>query len=341
MSHLFSLISQKPDEKNEAGSRIRATKSNFPKLESQSLYRLTLAPKAIREAHWHANADELGFVVKGTLLITFYANGNELQQFKVEEGDAFLIPSGALHLIENRAASEAELILQFSNSEPEDFALSKTFTTFSNSVLGNTWDLPASHFANWKRPKEEIFAALPLKEEPLSKNALYPSAYCYQLAKAEPLVQNSGGSAKVARRDVWPALSHQALYLLNLNSSGMREPHWHPETSEMGYILKGKGRMSVLSPKGNIDTYEMGPGDLYFIPEAYPHHIENLTDEDLTILVFFNNPLPGDIGFTGSIRALPKEGIAASLSAPLPLIETLPAYRSDLLIVPKKNPQDP
>lgn len=113
----------------------------------------------------------------------------------------------------------------------------------------------------------------------------------------------------------------------------MREPHWHPKTAEMGYVLKGKGRMSILSPSLESDTYEMETGDLYFIPEAYPHHIENLTDEPLTILVFFNNALPGDIGFTGSVRSFPVKAVASSIGAPLEVIETLPTYHSDLLIV--------
>ena len=50
----------------------------------------------------------------------------------------------------------------------------------------------------------------------------------------------------------------------------MREPHWHPRTAEMGYVVKGRARMTVLSPGAKVDTYELGPGDMYFIPRAYP-----------------------------------------------------------------------
>ena len=32
--------------------------------------------------------------------------------------------------------------------------------------------------------------------------------------------------------------------------------------------------MTVLDPDGSLDTYELEPGNAYFIPRAYPHHIE-------------------------------------------------------------------
>jgi oxalate decarboxylase len=42
---------------------------------------------------------------------------------------------------------------------------------------------------------------------------------------------------------------------------------------------------------------------VYFIPRAYPHHIENLTDSKLRFLIFFDTPDVQDIGFTGAIPA--------------------------------------
>jgi hypothetical protein len=32
--------------------------------------------------------------------------------------------------------------------------------------------------------------------------------------------------------------------------------------------------MTVLSPGAKVDTYELNSGDMYFIPRAYPHHID-------------------------------------------------------------------
>ncbi len=47
--------------------------------------------------------------------------------------------------------------------------------------------------------------------------------------------------------------------------------------------------MTILSPDGvnSLDTYKLKPGDVYFVPRAYPHHIENIGQTEVIILVFF------------------------------------------------------
>lgn len=339
-SPLFHLGQLEPQFKGQSGSRARVTKSNFPALQGMSLYKLILHPKAIREPHWHANADELGYCLKGKVLISLYGNKNTQAEFLVNEGEAFLIPSGALHYIENVGEATSEIIIQFSNEEPEDFALSSTMGMFSDSVLGNTWNVSAQLFHSFKRSTQEVLIVMGEGSRKIPKEAHYPSIYRYDLKGSSPLLANEGGSAKVARGDVWPILTKQALYSLALTGAGMREPHWHPETAEMGYVEKGKGRMSILSPSGQVDTYEMSEGDLYFIPKAYPHHIENLTDSSLHILIFFDQAMPGDVGFTGSVKSYPNEVLAAALKAPKELFAQLPTYYEDLFIVKKINPLD-
>lgn len=118
----------------------------------------------------------------------------------------------------------------------------------------------------------------------------------------------------------------------------MREPHWHPQTAEMGYVNYGHARMSVLSPNGNIDTYEVKAGDLYFIPKAYPHHIENLGKSDLNILIFFDQPMPEDIGFTASLKSFDNEVLTALFDCKDDFFKNLPTYYHNLLIVKRSNP---
>ena len=339
-SHLFHLGRVKPQNQTEGGYRVEATKSNFPLLQGMSFYRLVLYPKGIREPHWHANADELGYCLKGKVLVSLYATKNEKETFLVNEGEAFFIPSGSLHDVENVNEEASELILQFSHEEPEDFGISSTFGMFSDAVLGNTWGVSSQVFKSLKRSTKEVFIALGKEARPIPKEARYSSIYRFNLDGAPALIANGGGTAKVARNDVWPALKRQALYSLVLTDEGMREPHWHPETAEMGFVHQGKGRMSILSPSGKVDTYEMNEGDIYFIPKAYPHHIENLDAGPLQILIFFDQGMPGDIGFSGSVKSYSNEVLANVLHCPKDFFANLPTYYEDLFIVKKVNPLD-
>jgi oxalate decarboxylase len=341
MNHHFSFHKMKPQDKGEGGHRMRATKDNFKVLEGMSFYKLVLETKALREPHWHANADELGYALKGTLLISIYGNKNVKEAFLVKIGEAFFIPSGSLHSIENVGDETAEVILTFSHEEPEDFGLSSVFGMFSDAVLGNTWNVEAEAFKEMKRSsKEESFIVKLEQGTPITKEMQYSSPYHFALEATSPLINNQGGTAKVARGNVWEALRRQAVYSLRLTGQGMREPHWHPETRELGYVKEGKGRMSILSPSGKVDSYEMEKGDIYFIPKAYPHHIENLEGSDLHLVIFFDQAMPQDIGFTGSIKSFPNEVLGEVMHCKKHLFENLPTYYEDLFIVKKKNPVD-
>ena len=340
MKHHLSFGKLKPQDKSSGGYRTKATKRSFPALQNMSFYKLILHKQAVREPHWHANADELGYCLKGSLLISIYGNKNTKETFVIKEGHAFFIPSGALHSIENIGKSSAEVILQFSHQEPEDFGLSTVFGMFSNAVLGNTWDVSSNHFQNMKRLSKGSFIAKVEKSTPVSKELHYSSPYQFALEESSPLIANPGGTAKVARNNVWPVLRTQALYSLQLTGKGMREPHWHPETAEMGYVANGKGRMSILSPSGKVDTYKMEAGDIYFIPKAYPHHIENLQSSGLHLLIFFDQAMPQDIGFTASVKSSSDELLSGVMHCKKEVFEELPTYYEDLFIVKKRNPVD-
>jgi oxalate decarboxylase len=334
----FRLSQQAPHNTAEGGYRILGTKKNFPALNGMSVYFLSLQPQAVREPHWHANADELGYCIKGNLLISLYANGNDRETFLISQGETFFIPSGSLHTLENVGAEAAELILQFSHDEPEDFGLSSVFGMFSDEVLGNTWATPGEYFHTLKRSTKEIFISKLASASKIEKANHYKSKYQFSLEASSPLVVNGGGSAKVARNNVWPVLGRQSVYSLHLTKEGMREPHWHPETAELGYVNAGKGRMSILSPDGTVDTYIMEKGDIYFIPKAYPHHIENLGNEDLHLVIFFDQPMPQDIGFTGSVKSNSNEVLTAIMHSPQGFFDKLPTYYEDLFIVENRNP---
>ncbi len=341
MPHHLALHKMSAEFKNEMGYRYRAVKKDFPVLEGMSFNKLVIQPGAFREPHWHPNADELGYCLKGSVIVTLYASRNQKESFLVSEGEVYLIPSGAFHSLENVGSGVAEILAQFSHEDPEDFELSAVFTGFSNSVLGNTWDVSSDHFKDLKKNTRGVIFGSTGKPSSIPKDSKYASLYRFRLQESFPIFHKEGGKAKAARQNVWPILERQAVYSLLISETGMREPHWHPKTAELGYLVEGRVRMTILSPDGSICTYILEPGDIYFIPKAYPHHIENLSCSDSKMVLFFDQAMPQDIGFTATLKAFPEEIIAGALHCKKEVITSLPTYFENLLIVNKRNPLDP
>lgn len=335
--HLFHLSSTSPHNKTEGGERIKAYSGNFPILKGMSVYKLLLQPRGAREPHWHPNADELGYCLQGQVLVTFYHTADLKQTLLVQAGEMFLIPSGALHYIANVGKEKAELLLQFSHENPEEFGLSSSIGMFSNAVLGNTWGVDQKLFQKLHRPLQDRFAVLTQAAERIPPEAQTSSPYHYNLEGSQPILDKPGGSVRMARQNFWPILKQQSLYSLRLTGQGMREPHWHPETGEMGYVHTGQGRMTILNPSGEKDTYLLKPGDLYYIPKAYPHHIENIAQDPLHFLIFFDQAMPRDVGFTGSVRSFSNEILGSVLQVEPAFFNHLNKYYTDLFIVDKIN----
>ena len=339
--HVASLKGGVSQYSSELGSITAVTAETFPILKNLSIKRLVLAPGTIREPHWHANANELTYCISGTVLVSVLDTGSVVSAFAIEAGQMFHIPSGSLHHIENIGDTEAELIVAFRHELPQDFSLWSGFGAMTDAVLGNTFSTPSSTWASIPRDTTPRYLVARPGDPVIPDGATFPNPHKFDVESQSAPVSSPVGSAKLAREGFWPSLTNISMYSLRVSDDGMREPHWHPVTSEMGYIHAGHARMTILDPDGRLDTYLLEPGDVYFVPASYPHHIEVIGDDDIHFLVFFDQATPADIGYRAAASAYSPEVLAATFSVPLANWPALPFTPEDPLIVAKQNPSDP
>ena len=126
------------------------------------------------------------------------------------------------------------------------------------------------------------------------------------------------------------------MFSVRITDIGMREPHWHPETAEMGYVTSGRGHMTILSPGGHTETFEIKPGDTYFIRLHIPITSKISAAEHCTSL-FSDQPIPGENAPHLLFARGPGSGIRCRRCA----LPKFPISRVDPLIVPRSNPLSP
>lgn len=340
-SHTGSLLGGEIVEENAFGSMRRVTADNLPILKNLSIKRVLLNPGAMRTPHWHANANELTYCVSGTALVSVLENHSRFASFIVTAGQMFHIDSGALHHIENIGTEVAEFIIAFRNERPEDFGLGATFGAFTDAVLGNTYDLPSADMAKIRRTTTDHKLAARVGAPEIPAAAYFDDPHKFDIEAQAPGLNYASGNARFARDQFWPALKDISMYSLRVAEDGMREPHWHPITGEMGYVHQGNARMTVMNPDGTLDTWTMATGDMYFIPAAYPHHIENIGADDWHFLIFFDQPFPADIGYKASASAYSREVLAAAFNTHIDDLPAFPFTPVDPLVVDRINPVDP
>lgn len=338
--HWVSLTGSTPTFQNDLGSVQVVDGRTLPILKGLSIKRVTLAPRAIREPQWNVNANQLSYVVRGEVLVSMLGTGGVFSSFVVPAGQMYHVESGSVYHIENLGDTEAEIINALRSERPQHFSLRDSLSAMTDAVLGNTYDLATSAFDAFARPE-----AAEILERRGATTAgptqRLPNAHLFDVDGQHPPLSFPYGTNRPARKQYWAALEDLSMYSLRIKENGMREPHWHPVTAEMGYVAKGHARMRVLDPDVTVDEYELAPGDVYFIPRAYPHHIEVLGDEEFHFLIFFDQPTPGDIGYRATATAFSREVLAATFDIPERELPEFPFTPADPLVVARKNPTAP
>lgn len=324
----------------EFGSIRQLSAASFPILERMSIKRIVLAPGALREPQWNVNANQLAYVTKGTILVSMLGSADAFSSFVASAGQMYHVESGAVYHLENVGDGEAEIVAALRTDDPQHFSFAGSLNAMTNAVLGNTYDLAASAFAPFTRAAPQQIVRRTGNAR-IPDTAGLPNAHLFDAEGQVAPLSYEYGFAKLARRQYWAALEDLSMYHLHIGGDGMREPHWHPITAELGYVWKGRARMRVLAPDGSLDEYVLEPGDVYFIPRAYPHHIEALTDEGIDFLIFFDRPTPGDIGYRATASAFSREVLSASFQVPERDLPVFPETPIDPLIVARGNPRDP
>jgi mannose-6-phosphate isomerase-like protein (cupin superfamily) len=74
-------------------------------------------------------------------------------------------------------------------------------------------------------------------------------------------------------------ITNQSLAEARLAVGASTQPHYHPKTEEIYYLLSGTGRMRI-----DDELRDVGPGDAVAIPPGAPHEITNTGDQILIFL---------------------------------------------------------
>ena len=117
------MLGQEP--LNTTGGLVRITDStNFPISKTIAAGHLDIDPGAMREMHWHPNADEWSFFIKGRARVTIFGAEGNARTFDYMAGDVGVVPRNMGHFIENLSDDEPVEVLEIFRADKfQDFSL--------------------------------------------------------------------------------------------------------------------------------------------------------------------------------------------------------------------------
>jgi len=320
-SFRFQLGAVAPKSWN-GGWAKEATVAEFPVSEKLAGVLMSLNPGGLRELHWHANAAEWAYVIKGQCRVTTINPQGQSQIADFAAGDVWYFPRGFGHSIQGIGAEDCLFVLVFDNgyfSEFGTFSISDWVGHTPPEVLAKNFGVPASTFANF--PKREVYIAKgpvppPLPADP-APGTINPGTltHRYRLLAQRPDTYPGGTNRLVSQRE-FPISTTITGALMRIKPGGMRELHWHPNADEWQYYIGGRARMSVFGSHGRVRLEEFNAGDVGYVPQGYGHYIENAGSEDLELLIVLNNGTYESISLANWMGANPPLLLATNFEVP-------------------------
>ena len=159
-------------------------------------------------------------------------------------------------------------------------------------------------------------------------------SFKYALEASTPQIKAAGGEIREGNKKTFPALEGLAIFSLILKPGAVRIPHWHPDANELDYVIQGRAEIAIVGPDEIKTSFEVGKGEISFIPRGWFHSIRNPGPGDLHVLVIFNNADPNDIGISVGLGGMSSVVLSETLGAPADVFAN---FRSDVLFI---APQD-
>ena len=323
----------------EGGSAKEVTVEQFPVSKGIAGVSMILKPGCLRELHWHANAAEWAYVIKGHCRVTVIDPEGHSEIKNFGPGDVWYFPRGHGHSIQGIGDEECHFILTFDNgafSEFSTFSISDWIAQTPISVLAKNFHMSENDFANF--PKGEVYAvcgpvpaAIPSEPSPFSQYQ-GPLTHRYRLGAQRPLYFE-GGTFSFVDMKQFPISSTMAGAILELKPKAMRELHWHPNADEWQYYISGKARMTVFLSRGKSVTEEFKAGDVGYVPQGCGHYVENLSDEPCKVLAVFNTGNYQEIALSQWIASNPNGLLQTNFGTSKAIVDKFPK-KSAVMVLP-------
>ena len=150
----YRLLSQTPNKRARGGEVRIADSHNFKVSKTIAAALVTLKPGALRELHWHPNADEWQYYVTGKGRMTVFTGGGKARTMDFQAGDVGYIQQSLPHYIENTGDADLEFLEMFKSDHYEDISLAQWMSHLPPELVDAHLHLGEKRIASV--PKEKL-----------------------------------------------------------------------------------------------------------------------------------------------------------------------------------------
>ncbi|WP_382307154.1 cupin domain-containing protein [Herbiconiux sp. UC225_62] len=153
---IFRLSRSTPVFENSGGRIQIADSSNFPASKTIAAGLVTIEPGSMRELHWHPNADEWQYWLKGQGRMTVYNTGPHANTTDFRPGDVGVVKRNLGHYVENTGDETLIFLETFRSDHYEEVSLANWLSHLPPSLVSQHLNIPAEVLATFPRGTQGI-----------------------------------------------------------------------------------------------------------------------------------------------------------------------------------------
>jgi oxalate decarboxylase len=152
----FSLGSMAPTRETRGGIIQIADSTNFTVSTTVAAALLTIRPGGMREMHWHPNADEWQYWIKGKGRMTIFDTGPNAITMDFNPGDIGYVKKNLGHYLQNTGDTDLQVLEIFKAPRFMDVSLSDWITHTPPALVAQHLNVSEETIAKFPRSKPEI-----------------------------------------------------------------------------------------------------------------------------------------------------------------------------------------
>ena len=149
--YVYPFSQQAPDFQTKNGSIKIVDSTKFTVSTTTAAALLTIKPGAVRELHWHPNADEWQYWIQGKGRMTVFDTGPKAATADFRAGDIGYVKKGLGHYVENTGDTDLVMLGLFKTDRYAEVSLSDWLTHSPPEMVKQTLNISGETLAKFPR----------------------------------------------------------------------------------------------------------------------------------------------------------------------------------------------
>jgi oxalate decarboxylase len=155
----FDMDAMKPTRTTRSGQVKIVDTRNFPVSKTVAAALVTVKPGGLRELHWHPNADEWQYYVKGKARMTVFNTGPRAQTADFRPGDLGYVKKGLGHYVQNVGDTDLVFLEIFKTDRFAEVSLAQWLACTPPEMVAAHLNMDPALIAQFSKDRPDIVPA--------------------------------------------------------------------------------------------------------------------------------------------------------------------------------------